>query len=118
VADIDSYSFPDNLDIIFAFASLLHSKKESVQEILQRAYHALNAEGIFYISLKCDTYQEKTVTDKFGTRTYYFYTPEDIKASITNLYGVVQEDIQEFQDQKWFTLVLQKISTLPHNLKQ
>lgn len=109
VSDIEEYPFPNkDIDIIFAFASLLHSDKESVKQILERAYHALSDKGIFYISLKYDTYQEKTITDQFGTRTYFFYTPEDIKELAVGLYEVIFEESQEFQNQKWLMIVLQK----------
>lgn len=40
VADIDEYNFPSEIDIIFSFASLLHSDKESVARVLERAHEA------------------------------------------------------------------------------
>ena len=79
VADIENYIFPSNLDIIFSFASLLHPDKETLKLILEQAYEALSEGGIFYISLKLDKYHSETQDDEFGIRTYYYYTPEDIK---------------------------------------
>ncbi len=108
VADIESYSFPKNLDIIFSFASLLHSSKEHVQDVLDKAHEALNEGGIFFISLKCGEYREESRTDEFGTRTYYLYTPELIKELAGNKYKVLYENMHDLRDQKWLELILQK----------
>jgi len=108
VADIEDYVLPVNLDIIFAFASLLHTDKDSLRQILDSAYRALNPGGIFFISLKYGGYHEKTTTDKFGTRTYYFYTPEKIFELMDKKYKVIYENIYSLRDQEWFTIILQK----------
>ena len=108
VADIDSYTFPPSLDIIFAFASLLHSTRESVGRILHDARMALNDGGLFYISLKKGTYKEVTKEDEFGTRTYYFYTLEDIKLLAGGAYSVVYENEQHVRGQEWFTICLKR----------
>ena len=107
VSDIDTYTFPKEIDLIFSFASLLHSDPSSLKKILERAAHALNPQGIFYISLK---YGEglHTKTDEFGTRSYYFYTPDAIKKLAEDAYEVVWEDVQDFRGQKWFMIVLRK----------
>ncbi len=107
VADIDAYEFPSGIDLIFSFASLLHSDPTSIKHILERAAHALNPHGIFYISLKYGEGQH-TKTDEFGTRTYFYYTPNDIKEFAGNAYEVLSEITEEFQKQKWFTMVLRK----------
>ena len=110
VADVENYEFPKNIDIIFSFASLLHSNRNSVQDVLTRASSTLNDGGVFYISLKYDNYHEGSKTDEFGTRTYYFYTPEDIKELAGNRYEVLFEDIKELRGQKWFIIGLRKKS--------
>lgn len=109
VIDFGNYNFSENIDIIFAFASLLHSDKDQVKSILDKAYTALNEKGIFYVSLKYDKYHKETKTDEFGTRTYYFYTPEDIKKLAGDEYKVLEEDEQVLRGQKWFTIILQKV---------
>ncbi len=108
IADVEDYIFPKNTDIIFSFASLLHSNKDNVKKILERSHESLNERGIFFISLKYGDYQEKTKKDEFGIRIYYFYTPEIIKELVENKYKVVYSDIQELREQKWFTIVLKK----------
>ena len=109
VVDIENYIFPKGIDIIFSFASLLHSDKNNVKRILDKAYESLSRDGVFYISLKYSGYQEKTIEDEFGIRTYYFYTPELIKELAGDRYKTVYIDINNLKGQKWFTIVLQKI---------
>jgi len=108
IADVETYPFPTELDIIFSFASLLHSDKDAVKGILHRACSNLNQNGIFFISLKRENYQSKVKEDEFGTRTFYFYQPTDIKQMLDNKYKVVFEEEQSFQNQDWFTIILQK----------
>ncbi len=108
VADVETFSFPNNLDIIFSFASLLHSDKDAVKNILYKVHEALNESGLFFISLKRDDYQSKVKEDEFGTRTFYFYQPADIKGMLGDKYNVVFQEEQSFQNQDWFTLILQK----------
>ncbi len=108
VVDLEDFNFSKNIDIIFSFASLLHSDKDNVKIILDRAYKSLNNQGIFYISLKYDDYQERIIEDEFGIRTYYFYTPELIKELAGLKYKTVHIDIQDLKGQKWFNIILKK----------
>lgn len=108
IADIETCKFPCNIDIIFAFASLLHSNKIAVNNILKKSYKTLNKSGIFYISLKYGAYQKVTKIEKFGKRTYYFYLPRDIKKLVKNKFKVLYEDIQKLRGQKWFTIILKR----------
>lgn len=109
VADIEEYTFPKNLDILFAFASLLHSDREQVKIIFEKAHRALNPNGIFYISLKFGNYEEVFKKDEFGERVYFTYTPEDIKNLAGDGFKSIYEDVQQIHDQKWFTMCLKKI---------
>lgn len=108
VADIEVFSFPKNIDLIFSFASLLHSTREKVKAILKNAHEALSDNGVFFISLKYDEYHESSKTDEFGTRTYYFYTPEIVRELAGEKYSVIAEDTQNLRGQKWFTIILKK----------
>jgi SAM-dependent methyltransferase len=110
LADIEDYTFPSGLDIVFSFASLLHSDKGAVRIILDRAYEALVPGGVFFISLKYAPYREETLTDAWGTRTFYLYTPEDIKEQAGEKWNVVYESVHDTKLlwQKWFEIILQK----------
>lgn len=109
IADVENFIFPKKIDIIFSFASLLHSDKNKVQDILNRASNALNERGIFYISLKYGDYREATKKYKeFGVKTFYFYTPELMEEMARNNYEKIYTDTQELRGEKWFTIILRK----------
>lgn len=42
LADLEEYIFPQGVDIIFSFASLLHTPKETMRRVLDKMYHTLN----------------------------------------------------------------------------
>jgi len=109
--DVTKYNFPPRLDIIFAFASLLHIDKQEMKRVLKRAYTSLNPGGVFYISLKyLPEYTEKIKTDQFGRRQFFFYNPELIIELAGEVYEPIYIDMQHFQDVEWFTIVLKKPS--------
>lgn len=108
VVDFENWKFPDNLDVIFAFASLLHSDKYQLKTILEKAAASLDQGGVFLVSLKYAPYHEERKTEDIGSRTFYFYTPEDIvQLSPPELKSIFHE-IQDLRGQRWFTIVLQK----------
>lgn len=111
VVDIEDWDFPENIDAVVSFASLLHSNKENVKTILEKVHSSLNDNGIFYISLKKGEYPEEgfTRTDDFGTRTYYFYTPELIQELAGSKYETIFTSEQNLRGQEWFTIVLKKV---------
>jgi len=106
VADIEEFNFPGNVDIMFAFASLLHFNKESFREILDKAHSSLNTDGIFYISVKYDIYQEKIEIEEFGPRVFYYYTEEDIVELAKDKYQVIKTNTQVLRGTKWLVVVL------------
>ena len=106
--DFETYEFPPNLDIIFAFASLLHINKENLKSVLDKAWNRLNDKGIFFISLQYDSYQEKIKADEHGERTFYFYTPKLIEELAASRYKKVYEELRNFKGQEWFIIILQK----------
>lgn len=110
VADVDFFDFPENIDIIFAFASLLHLDKDAIEKVLAKAHKSLMDDGIFYISLKEDLYHEKIKIDQFGERVFYFYEEKDIQELTTKTgYSIVFTDRQVKGHTKWITCVLRKI---------
>lgn len=110
LADALSYHYPDNVDVIFAFASLLHINKEDLKLVLNKAAKSLRKDGIFYISLKeRDEYTEEVKKDKYGERMFYLYTPTTVKDAAGKLFVAVQEDHKTLGDTRWFTIALKKI---------
>lgn len=109
IADIENYSFPGDLDIIFAFASLIHTPKESFRKILANGLKALNPGGVFRISIKQSTnYEEITKKDEFGVRTYYHYSKDDIK-ELSDGYKIIKCELNDLKGQTWLEILLQKI---------
>lgn len=112
VADAISYEYPHNLDVVFAFASLLHLNKQDIKLVLKKVHTALKSGGIFYISLKhSDVYREEIKNDQFGSRMFYFYNPELIKELAGPGYKVVSSssDFKSANKTKWFEIALQKL---------
>ena len=108
VADIETYNIPKNLDVVFAFASLIHVPKESLEAIFEKLFESLNSGGIIRISLKqSDTYKEVTNEDEFGVRTYYHYSLEDID-SVAKGFIYLKKDLHNFKDQSWLEIILKK----------
>ncbi len=108
IADILNYPFPSNIDIIFAFASLLHLDKQQFEQILTKAHQSIAKEGIFYISTKYGEYEQKQKEDELGSSTYYLYIIEDITELANSMYEVVYSDTQEIKGVKWLTIALRK----------
>jgi SAM-dependent methyltransferase len=111
VADIETTVLPESVDAVFAFASLLHSDKETLGLIFKKIYEALTPGGLFLYTLKMakeKVYTEKTIKDAFGTRTYYFYTPEILRTLCVGLFLVVFEEVAEAQGNTWITMIVQK----------
>ena len=109
LADALSYQYPGKLDIVYAFASLLHSPKDEIKQIFERVWQALKPAGIFYISLKeKPSYKKEIKRDQFGQRLFYYYNPDIIKDLAGPKYVSVYEDQQVMGHTKWFTIALAK----------
>jgi SAM-dependent methyltransferase len=108
IADIESYDLPSDIDIIFAFASLLHVPKESLRRVLEDGMKALRPGGVFRISLKyADQYEESTREDEFGVRTYYLYSEDDIK-SLNPGFEVIKMARNDLRGQEWLEVIFRK----------
>jgi len=110
-ADLETYQFPKNLDIIFAFASLLHCEYEEFQKCFDKAHESLNENGLFYISTKpADHYKEEPKTDEYGTRYAYYYSLDDIKKMSQGKFKIIYQDLQNTKIGTLFMeILLQKI---------
>lgn len=108
VADIEDCVFPENIDIIFSFASLLHTPKETLKKIFSQMHTALTNDGLVRISLKNnDEYREITKEDEFGIRTYYLYSLDDIK-EIASQFKILKSEKESKLGQEWLEVILQK----------
>jgi predicted TPR repeat methyltransferase len=106
-ADLATYRFPKSVDIIFAFASLLHSNKDELTDFLSRAEAALNPGGILYVSMKEGPYRRQEHDDRWGYRVFYLYTSAEFRELAGPAFETVYKDHQR-RNENWFTLALRK----------
>lgn len=109
VADIESYDFPENIDVILAFSSLIHSDMKNLRKILDESYRSMARGGVMYLSMKYGDYHEETIESEIGSRTYYFYTFDDIKKMIGGKFTILKEEIEHQQNQDWIEMIIRKI---------
>jgi SAM-dependent methyltransferase len=109
VADANNFDYPNNLNVVFAFASILHLDSEELKETLKKVSDALKTGGVFYISSKhAIQYKEQVKEDKFGTRLFYFYNPEIISELAGDKFIVKKYWYETIGHTKWFEVALQK----------
>ena len=108
VRDVMEYPFPVGIDVVLAFASLLHNPKEDVAVVLERVVAALNPGGVVFLSLKRRAQYETTVeTDDVVSRRFYYYTRQTIlDCAPEELVEVFYEE--QSRSEEWFTMILQK----------
>jgi trans-aconitate methyltransferase len=108
-ADALTYQYPKNVDVIYAFASLLHVNREDIKLVLIKAAETLRKGGIIFISLKeRPSYTEEVKEDRHGKRMFYHYNPAIVKDLAGDAFTSVHEDHQKIGHTDWFTLALKK----------
>jgi SAM-dependent methyltransferase len=108
-SDAFNYHFPDGIDIVFAFVSLLHLDRAKMQTLFAKIGCALREKGIFYVSLKQDNvYSDEISADEFGNRHFYYYPR-------ATLLEILPEDMHEVYVSEhshggrgWITVVFRK----------
>ncbi len=108
-ADALSFNYPKNIDVIFAFASLLHVARDDMYKVFDKAAQSLRSGGIFYITLKQrDAYEAELQVDEHGQRMFHYYNPELIKEIAGDLFTTVHEASQKISGTNWFTIALKR----------
>jgi inosine/xanthosine triphosphate pyrophosphatase family protein/SAM-dependent methyltransferase len=108
VADVEGFDFPPGMDIVFAFASLIHSNRDALKNILDSIAESLNSGGIVYLSLKHGKYGEYAKEDEFGIRIYYYYDKETMGGIVGSNYEIIEEMVEEIRGQEWLEVLLRK----------
>lgn len=111
-ADALSYGYPEGLDIVFAFASMLHMDKKDFEAACDKIADALRPGGVLCISLKeADEFASKVQTDKFGERLFYFYNPKLVcELAGPNFKQIYEEHMVTGPEKKrWFVQMLQRV---------
>lgn len=110
-ADALSYEYPDNLDVVFAFASLLHVNRTDLGSVLEKIAKSLRPKGILYATFKeRPDYQEELQEDEFGKRMFYYYNPATVKKLAGDAFTTVYEKHRTIGHTDWFAIALQKVS--------
>lgn len=108
-ADALSYDYPVNLDVVFAFASLLHVSKEDLGTVFEKASEALRPGGIYYISLKeRANYEAEVKSDQYGERMFYYYNPAIVSTMANEWFEPIHTARQRMGSTDWFTIALQR----------
>ena len=109
LANALTYNYPKNIDVVFAFASLLHVSKTDLTKVFKKVYQSLKKEGIFYISLKMrDNYTEEIKKDEYGERMFYYYNPEIIKKISNDKFSPIYLEHKKNGETEWFDIALKK----------
>ena len=106
--DIETITIPLGVDIVFAFASLIHVQKDSIEEIMKKLSTTMEEGGLIFISCKYSHhYEQVTKEDEFGVRTYWHYSENDV-LNFTNDFVVLDMKIQMIRNQKWIDVLYRK----------
>jgi SAM-dependent methyltransferase len=108
LGDIVTTAFPNQCDVIIAFASLIHLDEAKIKRVFEKAAKALRSGGIFYISTK-DGKGVVTKQDNFGTRTYYLYKISDLQKFAGEHFEIVYMDIEHVRDQDWVEAAFKRL---------
>lgn len=110
LADDMSYEYPENIDIIFSFASLLHTNKNDLKIVFEKVHRSLRRGGIFYVSLKeADEYKKIIKKDAHGERVFYLYNLEILRDIAGKDFEIIYKDNLGVGDAKWLNIAFRKI---------
>ena len=110
VAGAISYEYPAHINVIFAFASLLHVDKDDFETVLKKLSGSLQPGGVVFMSLKeAAKYTEKEKVDESGVRRmFYCYNPTIVQ-SMNSDFAIVYEHHYTLGSSDWFNIALKKI---------
>jgi SAM-dependent methyltransferase len=111
VADALSYDYPDDLDVIFGFASYLHLNKEDFAKAVRLAAESLKPGGVLALTLKeRDTYEEELVEDEFGARWFYYYDEPTVRELLGKDFDIVSLEHKTLKRKtaRWLEVLAQK----------
>lgn len=112
VADAKNFHYPEGLDMVFAFASLLHVDIKGLKKVFKKLESALKTGGLVHISLKYSPqYQTEIKKDLVGARLFYLYNSKVIKELAGKNFPVVylDENIKHGSSKNtWLEIVLKK----------
>ena len=109
VADAVTFEYPEELDVVFAFASLLHLDRDELKIVFQKVTSSLKKDGVFYISLKHrDQYESAVKQDDYGKRLFYFYNRETIEEIAGSQFTTIESYVKHHGNTDWLEIALRK----------
>lgn len=109
VADAVTFDYPQDLDVVFAFASLLHLDRNELKTVFEKVAVSLRHHGIFYISLKHrDQYESGVKKDEYGKRLFYFYNQETIEDLAGSQFVTAESYVKHHGNTDWLEIALRK----------
>lgn len=110
LADSLSFNYPANLDVVLAFASFIHSDRQTNAQVFNKLAQAVRIGGIVMVNVReRDAYEEQLQPDQFGTRMYFYYTPKVILELAGLNFKQVYEDHAQIGQNTWLTMALERI---------
>lgn len=108
VADAEAYPFPPDLDLVFAFASLLHVDADALRDIFGRAREAMTPGAIVFATFQ-EGKGEDARNEPTGMRLFHLYNP----ATVRGLAGMGFEEAHvrryvETNGKHWFEIALRR----------
>lgn len=111
VADAANFKFPPSIDIVFAFASLLHLDKEELKVVLKNVHQGLNSGGVFYVSVKYSPRYKKVIkNDQYGKRLFYLYNEKTLISLAEPYFKLAQSWRKTIGHTDWLELMFVKTS--------
>jgi SAM-dependent methyltransferase len=108
-ADALTYAYPEDLDVVYAFASFLHLTRDDFGTACNRAALALRTGGVLLMTLKeRDSYQGELVHDQFGTRQFYFYDEATVRKTAGSGFEFAFVERERIKQTPWLLLGLRK----------
>ena len=109
LSDAIKYEYPKNIDVIFAFASLLHININDLKKVFKKAKASLRVGGVLFALLKeRPVYTEEVKKDDFGERMFYYYNLDIIKEIADGDFDVVNDEKMTYGSTDWFSVVLKR----------
>lgn len=108
VADVETYPFPPDLDLVLAFASLLHVDADALRDVFARARDAMTPGAIFFATFQ-EGKGEDARNEPTGMRLFHLYEPQTLRG----LAGMGFEEVHarryvETNGKNWFEIGLRK----------
>jgi SAM-dependent methyltransferase len=110
IADAASFSYPPELDIVFAFASVLHLDKNELSTVFAKVGDALRPGGIFFISTKhSPQYRQEIKEDEFGRRLFFFYNQDELEEIAGPKFETVYSAQKTIGNTDWLEIAFKRL---------